>query len=632
MIVTFLKLLHTDPERHPIGVFTLSTTHKGMTGRYFRSVETAVPYVEKVDTNPATKAVYTNLQQLKPGATDRRGEDVESYTHLILDCDRKTSSTANATDSELRVVVDYRDTIVETLAKEGWPIPAKTMSGNGAGAIYKLELAPADAEHKAMMEAALKALSARFDFPVNAHIDTSMFDPPRITKVAGTMVRKFPETEGCPHRRAQLISADEGALSWEQLRRFVPVGRPPVVERKARPLHKDFSLVDFLDFYGFKHSKKADTIGDIFNLDRCPISGAPHATHTSTSTAFILLKDGGLGFQCQSDGHRELKAADAVKALASRRGDYPKPIWEKSFSPEVSSLVMPIAGLTRRQAQRWIWNPVLAEAGMLNLSGMSSQGKSPLVIDLCARMSKLPGHEGYGRWPDGQMMKKFPLHSILLNSEDDLSSSILPCFDEAGGCDMFFHPITGVQVSKDDKIRQRMLALKEDIGLICDEARKLAPHLGVVVLDPVTNYLGRLRMNQEEEVREALMPLVQLQQELRFNVITVSHLNKGEGDPMSRVMGARAFIGVARTAWQCSDDPDPAHDHYHHIMSPIRGKMGHGSFKFVDRGRSFDEASRSMESVEGPRGVSESRRVERRRTIVFPLGHPGEGTSLPRSL
>jgi len=71
------------------------------------------------------------------------------------------------------------------------------------------------------------------------------------------------------------------------------------------------------------------------------------------------------------------------------------------------------------------------EAGMLNLSGMSSQGKSPLVIDICARMSKLPGHEGFGEWPDGQKMKKFPLHSILLNSEDDLSSGILPCFDEA---------------------------------------------------------------------------------------------------------------------------------------------------------------------------------------------------------
>ena len=88
---------------------------------------------------------------------------------------------------------------------------------------------------------------------------------------------------------------------------------------------------------------------------------------------------------------------------------------------------------------------------MLNLSGESSQGKSPLLIDLCARMSKLPGHDGYGTWPDGQKMQKFPLHSIMLNNEDDLQDTILPRFDLAGGCDLFFHPITGVQVSKDDK-------------------------------------------------------------------------------------------------------------------------------------------------------------------------------------
>ena len=79
---------------------------------------------------------------------------------------------------------------------------------------------------------------------------------------------------------------------------------------------------------------------------------------------------------------------------------------------------------------------------------------------------------------------------------------------------------------------------------------------------------------------EALMPLVMLAQELRFNVLTVSHLNKGESqDPMSRVMGARAFVGVARSAWQCSDDPN-LQGHYAHIMAPIRGPKGHESFRY----------------------------------------------------
>ena len=76
-----------------------------------------------------------------------------------------------------------------------------------------------------------------------------------------------------------------------------------------------------------------------------------------------------------------------------------------------------------------------------------------------------------------------------------------------------------------------------------------------------------------------LMPLVMLAQELRFNVLTVSHLNKGESqDPMSRVMGARAFVGVARSAWRCSDDN--LQGHYAHIMAPIRGPKGRESFRY----------------------------------------------------
>ena len=118
---------------------------------------------------------------------------------------------------------------------------------------------------------------------------------------------------------------------------------------------------------------------------------------------------------------------------------------------------MPDPAWTLRMPERWCWKPVLREAGMLNLSGESSQGKSPLTIDLCARMWKLPVTDGYGTWPDRQKMQKFPLHWIMLNNEDDLQDTILPRFDLAGGCDLFFHPIAGMW-KKTTKTHQRMLA------------------------------------------------------------------------------------------------------------------------------------------------------------------------------
>jgi hypothetical protein len=268
--------------------------------------------------------------------------------------------------------------------------------------------------------------------------------------------------------------------------------------------------------------------------------------------------------------HVKQIAADATK-------------WEaaSASSEETTTLITPLASWTHRKPQLWSWKPVMRVGGMLNLSGESSQGKSPITVDWAARLSRLtPGMRGEAVWPDGQPIARAPLHTIMLNSEDDLQDTILPRFDLAGGYDMFFHLITGVRVSKDDKHHQRMLALKEDIRLLCEFARKISPELGMITVDPITNYLGKgMRMNAEEDVRHILMPLVGLAQELGITVVTVSHLNKGEGDPMSRVMGARAFVGVARDAWQCVDDPD-SENKYAHIFGPVRGPKASQSFKY----------------------------------------------------
>ena len=251
-------------------------------------------------------------------------------------------------------------------------------------------------------------------------------------------------------------------------------------------------------------------------------------------------------------------------------------------SHESRSLILPDACMTQRQPQRWFWKPVMHRGGMLNLSGESSQGKSPLTVDLAARLSRMtPGMRGEAVWPDGQPIVNAPLSTIMLNNEDNLEDTILPRFDLAGGYEMFFHPVTGVQVSKSDSHHQQMLGLKEDLDLICGLARKLAPHLGMVIIDPITNYLGqKIKMNAEEDVRSVLMPLVGLAQELGITVVTVSHLNKGDSqDPMSRVMGARAFIGVPRDAWQCADDPD-SENKYAHILGPVRRPKASQSFRY----------------------------------------------------
>ena len=247
---------------------------------------------------------------------------------------------------------------------------------------------------------------------------------------------------------------------------------------------------------------------------------------------------------------------------------------------EERTLITPDASWSPRKVQRWFWKPVMHHGAMLNFSGESSQGKSPITVDWAARLSRVtPGSRGEAVWPDGQPIVGGPFATIMMNNEDDLHDTLLPRFDLAGGYDMFLHPVTGVQVSKGDTHRQKMIALSEDIQLICTLARKI-DNLGMISIDPITRFLGKLNMNREEEVSLALMPLVMLAQELGIVVVVVSHLNKSDSpDPMLRIMGARAFAGIARDAWQCSDDPD-SENPYAHIMAPVRGPKASQSLKY----------------------------------------------------
>jgi putative DNA primase/helicase len=103
-------------------------------------------------------------------------------------------------------------------------------------------------------------------------------------------------------------------------------GRP----KKARPLHKDFKIEDFLNHYGLEIANIAKKdIGVCYRLMSCPIKGAPHVGQNSTTTNFILLKGGGLGFQCESTGCVESTCTDALAALTKTKGEYPHPIYKE---------------------------------------------------------------------------------------------------------------------------------------------------------------------------------------------------------------------------------------------------------------------------------------------------------------
>lgn len=95
------------------------------------------------------------------------------------------------------------------------------------------------------------------------------------------------------------------------------------------------------------------------------------------------------------------------------------------------------------------------------------------------------------------------------------------------------------------------------------------PDCGLVSIDPVSAYNGRVDSHNNSDVRGMLAPLSAPMQSRRIACVCVTHLNKGAGGKaVYRAMGSLAFVAAARSMWSFSPDAD---DSSRMLMLP--GKM-----------------------------------------------------------
>jgi putative DNA primase/helicase len=112
--------------------------------------------------------------------------------------------------------------------------------------------------------------------------------------------------------------------------------------------------------------------------------------------------------------------------------------------------------------------------------------------------------------------------------------------------------------TKPDGTGRKTFNLKTDVDLL----EKMAIEIGdvrLIVVDPISAYMGGADGNGNVETREVLEPLAEMANRLRIAVVAVTHLNKGGGGgqtAMNRFTGSIAFIAAARTAYLVVADPE----------------------------------------------------------------------------
>jgi putative DNA primase/helicase len=92
--------------------------------------------------------------------------------------------------------------------------------------------------------------------------------------------------------------------------------------------------------------------------------------------------------------------------------------------------------------------------------------------------------------------------------------------------------------------------------------------VALVVIDPITAYLGDTDSHKNADFRALLSPLGALAARHSTAVVCVSHLSKGgSGEALLRVTGSLAFVAAARAAFLIALDKG---DKHRGSFSPLR--------------------------------------------------------------
>lgn len=202
-----------------------------------------------------------------------------------------------------------------------------------------------------------------------------------------------------------------------------------------------------------------------------------------------------------------------------------------------SGAALPVVTADRIEAEtlEWFW-PNRIPAGMYSfIVGDPGAGKSFLSCYIAAIASN------GGFWADGSGACE-PMDVLMCVSEDHLARTMVPRLN-AHCADMsrvhFYHAAATEQT----------LDVQRDMQKI-ERFLDATPACGLILLDPVTGFMGSVNQNSQAEVRQSLGHLCRLAEQRNITIIGLSHLNKKvDLDMRHRSIGSVAFNAVPRAVW-----------------------------------------------------------------------------------
>jgi len=199
---------------------------------------------------------------------------------------------------------------------------------------------------------------------------------------------------------------------------------------------------------------------------------------------------------------------------------------------------------------RWLWPGRIPLGKLTLLIGDPGLGKSLLTVDLASRVTC------GASLPDGVRCE--PGGVIFLSAEDDPADTIRPRLDAAGADVSRVHILEAVRVAlTNGSLAEKTFNLETDTAHLEDALQK-HPDVRLIVIDPVSAYLGGVDSHSNAEVRGILAPLAALAARFDVAVLCITHLRKSAGAAIYRAISSIAFAAAARAVWAVAEDPEDA--------------------------------------------------------------------------
>jgi hypothetical protein len=161
-----------------------------------------------------------------------------------------------------------------------------------------------------------------------------------------------------------------------------------------------------------------------------------------------------------------------------------------------------------------------------------------------------------GDWPCDE--GRAPIGNVIIfNAEDGADDTIVPRLIAAGADLERVHIVSAV-LQEDGKGR-RTFNLQADLALLEQKIREIGD-VALVIIDPISSYMGKADSHKNSEVRGALEPASEMAERMRVAILSITHFSKaGSGTTakaLHRFIGSIAFVGAPRAAFAVIADAD----------------------------------------------------------------------------